>query len=508
MRMTIISCVVCSITIGSPFSALAQGPAAEAKQDVSERTRNQNWEGTLDVGVAKLRLRFDISRSLESVFTGKLISLDQGSAEVPLTKMTVDSGIVTMVFKSISSEFVGKLNEDVDECVGTWTQFGRAYDLILRRIPDSALNHIQSWTGKLVAGERTFDFQLRIQKDEQSNQHAFLDSFSERTLDLRTEFVSGDDGFEFDIDSIKAHFEGKYNEDKTEISGQWEQAGIQLPLSFKKIDLKDTRWSMPKPERPQHPKPPYPYQEQQVTFRNETDNVTLAGTLTIPAGDGPFPAAILITGSGPQDRDETLFDHKPFLVIADHLSRLGIAVLRYDERGVGESTGSFAGATTNDFARDTESGIDFLKQQAAIDTSRIGLIGHSEGGVVGPMVAARRDDVAFVVMLAGTGISGGQISLTQSRAMGEKVGLPADYLDTQEQLLTALIDETRKTKGPLSRQQIDEVANKIADESNEKKEQVGSIKSHLQTFADPWLANFIISDPAQTCRKSSVLSWR
>jgi dipeptidyl aminopeptidase/acylaminoacyl peptidase len=148
--------------------------------------------------------------------------------------------------------------------------------------------------------------------------------------------------------------------------------------------------------RSQEPKKPYPYDEQQVIIENEKDGVTLAGTLTTPRSTGPSPAVLLISGSGPQDRDEALMGHKPFMVIADHLTRLGIAVLRVDDRGVGKSTGKFFESTSQDFAEDVLASIRFLRSHSAIDSKRIGLIGHSEGGMIAPMVAARSAEVAFI----------------------------------------------------------------------------------------------------------------
>ncbi|HEV7379848.1 MAG TPA: alpha/beta fold hydrolase [Dyadobacter sp.] len=155
----------------------------------------------------------------------------------------------------------------------------------------------------------------------------------------------------------------------------------------------------------QEPAKPYPYRAEEVQFKNDSDKVTLAGTLTLPANKGKFPAVILITGSGPQNRDEEVFGHKPFLILADHLTKKGIAVLRYDDRGTASSTGDFQTATTVDFSRDAESALAYLKTRNDIDTNQIGVVGHSEGGMVAGMVAARRADVAFVILLASPAIN-------------------------------------------------------------------------------------------------------
>ena len=149
--------------------------------------------------------------------------------------------------------------------------------------------------------------------------------------------------------------------------------------------------------RPQTPTRPYPYDEIEVAYENPAGGIKLAGALTVPRSGGPFPAVLLITGSGPQDRDETILGHKPFLVLADYLSRRGIAVLRVDDRGVGGSTGKTSEATSADLAEDVLAGVAFLQSRKEIDPSRIGLLGHSEGGIIAPLVASRSRDVAFIV---------------------------------------------------------------------------------------------------------------
>lgn len=189
------------------------------------------------------------------------------------------------------------------------------------------------------------------------------------------------------------------------INGVFTQ-GADIPLPLKKVAAVSAL------KRPQLPKPPFSYNETEVVFENKAAKVKLVGTLTYPkplAGvdyiKAPtYPAAILISGSGPQDRDETIFGHKPFAVMADDLTKKGFAILRFDERGVGKSTGNFGISTTADFAADVEAAIDFLKTQSQIDTAHLGLIGHSEGGMIAPMLAAKRKDIAFIVLLAGPGL--------------------------------------------------------------------------------------------------------
>ncbi len=200
----------------------------------------------------------------------------------------------------------------------------------------------------------------------------------------------------FALRQANGAFEGRLNAAGTEIAGTWTQGGA-LPLVLKKVE------KLTRPARPQEPKPPFPYRAEHVAIVNAAGQAVLDGTLTVPEGKGPLPAVVLITGSGAQNRDEEIFGHKPFLVLADHLTRQGIAVLRYDDRGVGKSTGNFAAATSEDFAGDAWAAWQTVTARPEIDPKRTGLLGHSEGGLIAPMLAAAHPEIAFVVMLGGHG---------------------------------------------------------------------------------------------------------
>ena len=192
------------------------------------------------------------------------------------------------------------------------------------------------------------------------------------------------------------------------------------------------------PERPQEPQGAPPYAQEQVRYKNAAARVTLAGTLTKPPRRGPHPAALLITGSGPHDRDETVAGHRPFLVLADYLTRRDIAVLRADDRGVGESTGDFASAATDDFAADAGAGFDFLRRRDDIDANRIGLIGHSDGAVIAPELAAARSDVAWIVMMAGPGVPGDRLLLAQADLIARAMGVPTRVRSSSRRLNRAI----------------------------------------------------------------------
>lgn len=219
------------------------------------------------------------------------------------------------------------------------------------------------------------------------------------------------------------------------IRGDFTQSGFTIPFRLGRDAVEAV-------VRPQEPKPPYPYRVEEVGYGH--DGIHLAATLTLPEGDGPFPAAVLITGSGAQDRNEEILGHKPFLVLADHLTRAGIAVLRADDRGVGGSTGSTTGSTTADFAADALSGVRYLAARPEIDAQRIGLIGHSEGGIIGPLVAAEApDEIAYLVLLAGTGVPLDEVILLQTRLMGRAGGKPEQQIDAADAALAAAMDQVK-----------------------------------------------------------------
>lgn len=212
----------------------------------------------------------------------------------------------------------------------------------------------------------------------------------------------------FAVAAIGMKYSGLFDGEST-IDGTFTQGPAKLPLRLTRSAL-----VVKQAHRPQTPKMPFNYHVEDVVFANQVATIKLAGTLTKPKGKGPFAAAILISGSGPQDRDETLFEHKPFAVIADHLTKNGIAVLRFDDRGTAQSTGDFKTATSADFATDVQAAITYLQTRTDIDATKIGLIGHSEGGMIAPMVASENKQVAFVIMMAGLGVDGIRLLTQQS----------------------------------------------------------------------------------------------
>lgn len=269
------------------------------------------------------------------------------------------------------------------------------------------------WRGAIKLGEKSINFTFKIKKKD-STYSTSIDIPTQRLEGIKASLTSiSKHAVVIDVSNVGMIYKGQLNSDGTKINGTISESVNSFPLVLKRSHSAE----ISKITRPQEPLKPYPYTEETVRFFNKKSGITLVGTLTKPYGDSRFPVAILISGSGPQDRDETIAQHKPFLVIADYLTRQGVAVLRYDDRGFGKSSGDYSKATTKDLSLDVLSAIAFLKKRKDIDVRNIGLIGHSEGGIIAPLVANESKDVAYIISLAGTGISGKELIVKQSIAL-------------------------------------------------------------------------------------------
>jgi uncharacterized protein len=356
-----------------------------------------------------------------------------------------------------------------------------------------------SWNGILKFGGT----QLRVR----FNVTLASDGYS-ATMDSPDQGVAGivvttttfqDSMIRFEVANAGIQFEGKLYPGDT-IPGTFKQGGQELPLTL-------TRGNFVKPLRPQEPVKPYPYYTEDVHFVNRNGNFELAGTLTMPAKTGVFPAVILITGSGPQNRDEEIMGHKPFLVIADCLTRNGIAVLRCDDRGTNESKGDFKSATSLDFSTDVEAALDFLLSRKEIDKSKIGLIGHSEGGMIAPMVAVRRKEVGFIVLLAGPGISGKRILLSQEALIGRVSGESEEVIRDLTSVNKVAYDliagsqnlDTLKNRLTLYYRDRLKADSTFARTAGADQDQF--IASTVKELATPWMKYFIQYDPAPVLEK-------
>jgi hypothetical protein len=252
--------------------------------------------------------------------------------------------------------------------------------------------------------------------------------------------------------------------------------------------------------------PPYPYDTVAVSIANPAaPGVTLAGTLTLPRGKGPFPAAVLITGSGGQDRDESLFGHRPFRVLADHLTKQGIAVLRLDDRGVGGSAGKQAGATSEDFASDIVAGVDWLAKRPDIARKRIGLVGHSEGGIIAPLVTSKRSDIGFVVLLAGPGLRGDSLMVLQNLAIRRPYVSSEELLQREIAVLrlvyAAVVAGDSVTVAAQVRNLVDAQVASMGGAQQSSGDRDRIAEGATRQLWSPWFRYFLGHDPAPDLRR-------
>ncbi|MCC2972004.1 S9 family peptidase [Massilia sp. IC2-476] len=298
----------------------------------------------------------------------------------------------------------------------------------------------------------------------------------------------------FKLLPLNAGFTARWSEQDKAWIGTWSQNGQTVPLRLERSEA--TAGQLRRPQLEAIAARQASYTSLDVGFANPAGGGhALAGSFTVPRGKGPFPAVVLVHGSGPIDRDETILGHKPFLVLADHLSSRGIAVLRYDKRGVGKSGGVYGSATTDDFASDAEAAVAFLRGRAEVDATRIGMVGHSEGGMIAPMVAARDPKLAFVVMLAGPGVRGELLMVEQLALAARAAGAPAEAVDRERALnravFAAIVAEARpEVAGDKARQIMEE---------GERKGILppGTAAVRARAFTTPWFHNFLRHEPGR-----------
>ena len=360
------------------------------------------------------------------------------------------------------------------------------------------------WEGPLKVGPVELLLAFHLSSDKGGAWKASMDSIDQCAIGIPCDNVKVDGKkVTIELGKLKAQFEGTSSTNNTVLKGTFTQRGMKFPLSLNRVEKASTR------KRPQTPKKPYPYGAEEVVFENPKAGIKLAGTLTMPKEGGPFPAVVLVTGSGPQDRDETLLGHKPFLVLADHLTRKGIAVLRFDDRGVGKSKGDFNKATSADFATDAFAAMEYLANRKEIDSKRIGLAGHSEGGLIAPMVAAEHPDkTAFIVMLAGTGAKGDAIIERQTQEIGKASGATREGLEVSARLQKLLMDTARSQPDEAAAKKalagvavafakkLSEAEKKALEIEDNSDEGLKASEEAAATFASPWMRFFLNHDPA------------
>ncbi len=374
-------------------------------------------------------------------YTGALESVDQAPGEqIPLGGIEVSADKLAFEVPSIHASYEGRWDRTQQLWSGAFRQGGLSVALLLRRGPPVTHPKVAgldgTWRASLHRDAATLPLILH-DRTSRAGTRAALDSPDLGAFGLVVESLErSGDALRFRVPAADVSFAGTLAAGGERFSGRWSRTGQP---EAEVVFTRDTAAPGPA-KRTQWPITPHGYRAEDVAFANSSARgVTLAGTLTIPEGPGRFPAAVLITGSGLQDRDETIAGHHPFAVLADHLSRHGIAVLRVDDRGMGRSTGDPMRATSADFATDTEAAVRYLLGRREIDPAAVGLIGHSEGGLIGPLAALAEPRVAFLVMLAGPGTSTMQLMLSQARRLGPSMGRSAEAIERDATVRSAIL---------------------------------------------------------------------
>jgi pimeloyl-ACP methyl ester carboxylesterase len=300
----------------------------------------------------------------------------------------------------------------------------------------------------------------------------------------------------FSIEKLGVEYEGHWQTDS--IVGTFKQNGMNLPLV-----LKQTKEALAPVIRPQNPKPPFPYNSEDVRFENKAAGITLAGTLTLPKEGKKFPVAVLVTGSGPQNRNEELSGHKPFLVLSDYLTRNGIAVLRYDDRGVAESGGNYAAATLDNFASDAAAAVNYLKTRKEINPKRIGVIGHSEGGMIAFMLAGEKNSgLAYIVSMAGMAIPGDSLLRMQRYLLSHAMGISDEDIEKTQSFMDIVNEVSNKYSADSFAQNMNTITDEALPDSLRGNEPVrAAFQQSVKQMMAPEMKSILNFDPSGALTK-------
>lgn len=470
-------------------------PAARA-QDAAG-----TWHSTIPLRTGAIRIAVTLKPGADG-WQGTILSPEQAGEARPLDEVKASAGRLSFGYKPAGARFDGEWDAAKGAWIGHWTNPLGDIPLTLEKgdIPKGpvvdGLDGV--WESALALPTVKLRLVLRV-KTGPYGTVALLDSPDQLAMGMPVTTLTRKGGdVTFTLAAIRAQYAGVLSADGQTLVGQFTQGGA-LPLTFAK------RSAPVAARRPQTPAKPYPYREEEVGF-DSAPGVRLAGSLTLPPGPGPFPAAVLITGSGAQDRDETLMGHKPFLVLADDLTRRGIAVLRYDDRGVAKSTGDFIKATTEDFAVDAAAAAAFLRTRPEIDSRRVGLIGHSEGGIVAPMVAAREPKTAFIVLMAGVGAPTDVALAAQRAALMPYMGASPERARQNEALNQAIMAATKGAKDSADAEARATVV--LLRDGAPLGVTPENVQAIARQFSSAWMRALVAYDPAPNLRavKAPILA--
>lgn len=474
------------------------------------------WSGQLPPPVG-LHLIMTITKAADGTYSGALLSPDQSPAAIPASKVETGPDRLVVTIDSLHVVYEAHWDAGKSAWVGTFDQAGRrwplemardtaagvpAADPLFRSPPLPAVQGLDgNWAGTLDFGTAKLRLVLHVLSRD-GGVKAGLDSPDQGVSGIPVTTLSRDGkSVAFGLASIGASFNGTLSADGRAIAGTFTQNGRDTPLTLTRLAAGA---QAARPRRPQEEaiaSAPLPYRTEDLAFANPSAvGVKLSGTLTLPKGPGPFPAVVLIAGSGPQTRDENLLGHKVFLVLADCLTRQGLAVLRYDKRGIGRSSGDASAATTADFASDAAAAVAYLRSRPDVDPRRVGLIGHSEGGEIAPIVAAKDPSLAFIVMMAGPGVPGRELIPEQGRRIALANGASPAEADRLSALERLAVDAVAGAK---TSSEAKVKVRAVLDGADPKPSpQVAD--ATMQMAALDWMRFFLAYDPAPALREVRV----
>lgn len=464
-----------------------------------------NWHANLQIPTGTLSLILTITQNEDGQLNATMESPDQAPGQqIPISEITVVDDHLRIMVKVLGASIEADWDHEHEHWVGTFSQ-GMDLPITIKRGLPADLPTIEGLNGRWhgIINRNGIDLRLilHISTDEHGTK-AKVDSPDTMNMNVSvSDLTKVEDQVGYKIPVIFGEFKGALTDPNT-MTGTWTVPGQEtLTITYTRSDE-----SIVPVERlrPQVPTEPFGYLSEEVTYENAfADGVVLAGTLTLPEGKGPFPAAILISGSGPQDRDETVFGHQPFLVLADHLTKAGIAVLRYDDRGTHESTGEFNSSNSADFASDANAALSYLLTRTEINHDAIGFIGHSEGGLIAPIAitdhtlgASNEHPIAYMVMLAGPGTSSQQISKSQNRLIAQSQGASEEDINKDAEFNALIIQatinagSTEEAKASI-RALLTDVVMEMMDLNEVQAQTI------ISQYTTPWMRYFLRYDPAE-----------
>ena len=504
---------ICSIVAFFVFLGCSLNAGVEAQQAATIPGKNApavravslegQWSGTLEVGETKLHLILHLARNAQGEWRAAVDSLDQAVYGMEASKVATGNDTLRFALTSVGAKFQGKISSDHKTIQGVWEQGGTGLPLRFEkstartdtRKSSSAISKIEgTWQGAIETGNMRMRLQLHISHDQAGGLIASLDSLDQSIQGIPASRVSekGSD-LRLELPAFDAEYIGTVNAAENSIDGTWRQNGNTEKLDFRRSgQILELR-------RPQNPAKPYPYKVEEVSFATVEGKVNLAATLTLPQTAAPCPAVLLIGGSGPSDRDETVAGHKTFLVLSDFLARKGIATLRYDKRGIAESGGNYAAAALQDFTQDAQSAWAYLRSRKEVDAERLGIIGYSEGGILASLLATRSKEVSWLVLMGTPVTTGERTLLRQSELIARTGGLPEDQITRSLEFDRNAYAIVREEKNP---EAMEKRLNVLVEQSGLSQAMPpAAMQAQIRMMSSPWFRDFLVYDPEPVLEK-------